>query len=217
MRVNKWSLAMMFAAVAMVPNAMQAQVSCDASGVGNNCALNQDASATIGQVLHLTLSDNTAIDLRGTALTDQALYDATVAAGGPAAYPDATGAPTVSVVANRKFSVTLATTEDHFAFTANGNGCRPSGDNDPAACGGSPDVATAKPVSDVYFHTTNVTAGSTPSALGWTPLSKAGTTIGAFSAGGKWSADLAFKSKWLYATDLPGTYTATMVYTVTGN
>lgn len=234
MRVNKWSLATLFAAVALIPSAMQAQTStpnpCLASGASNDCSITKDAQATLGQVLILRVSNN-AVSLNGPAGTaDSTLYAKTfVASGNTVGTPgadlssnatslqDASMGDTVQVMANRAFQVTLQAQNDVFDFTPDGtlNLCRPGVSS---TCG-TPAVATAKSVGDVFVKTTGIVGSPTAGAASWAQLAKSSGTaqkIADFTSGGLFTGVVNYRSAWYYATDIPGAYTVTMVYTITG-
>lgn len=229
MRVNKWSLATMFAAVAFLPTVATAQTSCDATGTPATCNQTKDATAAVGNLLHLSLTGNT-ITLNGAAgTTDSSLYAKTFEANGDAegttgsavstiaTLTSANNADTVTVFGNRAFEVTLQASKDIFRYVDDqGYGqCRPSATA--ADCGTPISGSAGKPTNDVYFQTTVLSGGG--SAVAWQQLplaSGTATKIADFTTGGRWAAKVDLKSAWFYKTDIPGTYTATLVYTVTG-
>lgn len=180
------------------------------------CQQNATATATVGDVLSLTLSTN-GIDLgkpgkANYGALDQNAYLST-ATGLPAA-----GRVTVSVMANRSFRVNVMTTQAVFSYSDNNNGF------------GNPQ----KPVSDVLYSSSNLQGtgalsySNGPGAPTDVPLmnvgqdpsqapqgqNSAGQITVLYNNGGTSmnSADVTFKTKWAYERDVPGTYSVPVVF-----
>lgn len=243
MRFSRLFIASVVSAAATLPAAALAQAptmtGCDASGSPATCSQNKNASTTVTQVLGLMIK-TAAIDLQAT---DSAAYEKTFrannnTAGTPgsqvttaATLQDADVSDSVVVFGNRPYKATLQAADDYFQFEQDGTYavCRASAANPGVggntSCVGAQGAPAGKSSKDVYVQVNPVTFNGGAGTLGSgsfvqlpTPtdnnpiqLKDTGT-----SAGGRFAAQIKVKSAWFYATDIPGTYTATLVYTITG-
>lgn len=183
------------------------------------CAKTKAVSATISNILYLGIINNGPINL---AANDTAAYEKTWRANGNAAgttgtavttaltLQSAAAADSVVVRANRGYKLTIQATTDLFSFDkdAGYNTCRTSA---VATAGCTTTEALAgKPVTDLYYATDAATFAQIPLSTGTAATIKNSTT------GERFAKAISFKSAWFYATDIPGVYTATVRYTVTG-
>jgi len=239
MRISRFLLASVVSVAATLPAAALAQttISCDATGSPSpTCSKNKAATATVSQVLSLMIKRDT-IDLQAN---DSTAYEKTFRAWGNAAgtpgspvttattLQDAGGTDSVVAFGNRPFKATLQAADDLFQFEKDGtyNTCRASA-NDPDGVANTTCAGTASPTGksshDVYVQINPVTFASSGATLTSgtfvslpTPTDAAPLTIADRSTGGRVAAQIKLKSAWYYATDIPGAYTATLVYTITG-
>ena len=164
-----WSKAV---AVALLAAASQAygQASC----TGNPCTVQVTASATVSDVLKLTLSGTTT----GLGTPTEADYDA--------GYKDVAG-PTASVKSNRPWHVDVAGSGATFSYA--GSLTNPN-----------------KPSSDLHWGTS---AGTYANTMGSSAVLLSGTT-GTGSA----SQPIFFRTLWTWASDVPGSYSLVINFTL---
>lgn len=166
---NVWSKAV---AVALFAAASQAdgQASC----TGNPCTVQVTASATVNDVLKLTLSGTT------TALgtPSEADYDA--------GYKDVAG-PTASVKANRPWHVDIAGAGATFSYV--GSLANPN-----------------KPSSDLQWGTS---AGTYANNMGASAVLLSGA-----NGTGNASQAIFFRTMWAWASDVPGSYSLVINFTL---
>ena len=166
---NVWSKAV---AVALLAAASQAdgQASC----TGNPCTVQVTASATVNDVLKLTLSGTT------TALgtPTEADYDA--------GYKDVAG-PTASVKANRPWHVDIAGAGATFTYA--GSLANPN-----------------KPATDLQWGTTAGTYGNNMGA--------SAVLLSGANGTGNASQAIFFRTMWAWASDVPGSYSLVINFTL---
>lgn len=222
MRTTRIALAL---ALLVSPALLQAQTAADdfcsatAPAGAPTCSKSKNVTTTISNILYLGIINNGPIDL---AANDTAAYEKTWRANANAAGTTGTAVTTpltlqsaaagdsVVVLANRGYKLTIQGSADIFSFDkdANYNTCRTSAVAT-AGCTTSETLA-GKPVSDLYYATDAATFAQVPKA------SATAATIKSSTTGERYAKAIDFKSAWFYATDIPGAYTATVVYTVTG-
>jgi hypothetical protein len=119
----------------------------------------------------------------------------------------------VVVRANRGFKLTIEGTTDVFKFDKDAayNVCR-STTVSTTGCTSSEALA-GKPLKDLYWS--DGVAAYTP-VLGVTEAATSPVVVTTSATGGRYGKPILFKSAWYYGTDIPGVYTATVRYTVTG-
>jgi hypothetical protein len=196
---------------------------CAGSGDPSSCSKTKVVTTTVPNLLFLGILSNGPIGLQAS---DTVAYEKTWTANGNAAgttgsavttstaLQSAAATDSVVVRANRPYKLSIEATTDVFSFDKDaGYGvCRASGVAT-AGCGLVETVA-GKPVSDLYWSQDNTAfapvKGTTAAALSPVLIKDSPTE------GGRFGAQIWFKSAWYYATDIPGTYTATVRYTVTG-
>jgi len=172
------------------------------------CNVSLNAVATVSHLLQLTVTGGSQTNLASPLATT---YDSSAAAGStPGLYPvGANPGPTVVVKANRGWQLTISAGASNWTFTpdATYHLCRPLGGSYPTCTGSS-----------------NSTAGELSTDLAWSidpvnafaGLSTTASTIVSNSTGSTATFTLYYRVKWLYASDVPGTYTVPVVFTVTG-
>jgi hypothetical protein len=181
--MNRTKLALAAGALALVASTqLNAQNTCNTDGTAqaaaatNICTVTHTASATVNDVMRLTLSTGTT-DL-GTPL------EADYTAG----FKNATG-PTATVKSNRSWKVTVVGNASNFSYT--GNLTNPN-----------------KPASDLLWGTT---AGTYGSNMGTSAQLASGTTG---TAGATPQAQIFFQTKYNWATDVPGSYSLVVNFTL---
>lgn len=192
-------------------------------GAGNRptCNITRDATASIPSILKLGLVSSAAIDLQAT---DTVAYQKTWTANGNAAglsgdpvgtvtaLQPASAADTLIVQANRPYILTIAATTDDFKFDKDPayNVCRSTNSSGTGCSAG--EALGVKPIGDLYWKGGGqLTAIQITGATAATPA-----TIRSGATGERYKTGVNFSSAWFYATDIPGVYTATVRYTVTG-
>jgi hypothetical protein len=173
------------------------------------CNVPLNAVATVSHLLQLTVAGGAQTNL---ASPTAATYDSSAAAGSsPAQYPvGANPGPTVTVKANRGWQLTVgAGNSGYWNFTpdATYQMCRPLGGTYPT-CSGSSNNTAGKLSTDLAWSIdpNNAFAG----------LATTASTIVSNSTGSTATFTLYYRVKWLYASDVPGTYSLPVVFTVTG-
>jgi hypothetical protein len=228
MRSSHLLLVLPVFATMTVATTASAQANCSAAptlepGTRPTCNITRDVTTSIANVLRLSLISNAAIQLIPSGTADTVAYEMTRTAGftatgttGGAAdqllSPGATGRDSLVVQANRPYTLTMAATTDNFVFESdpNYNVCRASSGTS-ASCGAYAGANIAKPVTDLFW-----VEGSSTSYL---PVPKSSATVATLhskSNGERYATGIAFTSAWYYDTDIPGAYTATIRYTLTG-
>lgn len=184
------------------------------------CNVTRNATTTVGNILRLGLVSSTSISLQAT---DTIAYEKTrTAAGGagtsgtpvgtPTALQTASARDSLIVQANRPFVLTISAQDSIFSFAKDAayNVCRDSGTV--TTCGLTGQAVTGKPISDLYW------LGGTQATL--IPIvggaSATPATVKSSAAGDRYATGIDFSSAWFYARDIPGVYTATIRYTLTG-
>ena len=216
-------------AVLIPPSIASAQTTCAAtlpgappeSGANRpTCNVTRNATTTIASILRLGLVSGAAINLQAT---DTIAYEKTrTAVGGagttgtvvatPAALQAASARDSLIVQANRPYILTIAATTDNFKFDKDVayNVCRTTNSSTTGCTTVEP--LGAKPVGDLYW-----TGGDQTGILQITGLTaNTPATVRTGSTGERYATGIAYSSAWFYATDIPGVYTATVRYTVTG-
>lgn len=217
MRTTRIALAL---ALIVSPAMLKAQNPCAATSpaAGPTCNVTKNVQTTVANVLYLGLYTSGNHDLNAT---DSVAYHKTWAANGNLAgttgtavaimdsLPDANAADSVIVLANRPYKLTISASDSLFTFDKDVSGyntCRDSGTA--TSCATTGNTLGGKPVTDLYW--------SKDGGVTFAQMSKAAASIQTSTVGERYSSPITFKSAWFYATDIPGTYTATVVYTVTG-
>ena len=218
-------------ALVLSPSLLLAQASdstCIATAVGAEnagnrptCGINRNATTTLTSILRLALVNGAPIDLQAT---DTLAYEKTrTAAGGtgttgtavatPASLQVASARDSVIVLANRPYILTIAATTNDFKFNKDASGynvCR----NTPVStngCAATGEAFIAKPIGDLYWS-----GGAQAAPIQITGPATPATVRTKTTGGERYATGIAFKSAWFYDTDIPGVYTATVRYTVTG-
>jgi hypothetical protein len=185
-----------------------AQTTCNATAPTNapTCNITLNATVAVAQVLQLTLSTSTPTAL---AVPLVSTYDSSAAAGSPAAYPVGAVGPTVSVKANRGWNLTISSSSSTWTFAPDATNqlCRVGGGTYPTCTGSSTTVGKA--VGDLAFATGSMTGS-------FFSLSTSTASLGSNGSGVSISYSIFYRVKWLYASDVPGTYTLPVVFTLTG-
>ena len=223
MRTTRIALALALLVSPAIASAQTTNCQATTTGVesGTNrptCNVTKDVSTTINNILYLGIRNNGPIDL---AANDTAAYEKTYRANGstsgttgtavttPLTLQSSTADDSVIVRANRGYILTINAATDIFSFDkdAGYNVCRDSGTATTCATTGT--GLAGKSVKDLYWSKDAATFTQIP-------LSTAPAEIKNSTSGGRYASAINFKSAWFYATDIPGKYTATVVYTVTG-
>lgn len=148
------------------------------------CVLSLNTSATVNDVLRLTLSA-TNLDLGTPTETDYI-----------AGYKDAAIHPTATVRANRAWAVTVG---GHAGATEFGYASGPTNPHKAAA-----DLVWAKTAATLGTPTGNL---SGPTVLSSSSIGTDGVTASS-------SQDIYFRTKWFWTSDVPGTYSLTVDFTL---
>ena len=211
---RRWLQGIMIALLVSAPAVVHAQCAVTSTNGTQNCIVNVTASVAVPQLLQLTSSQGT------TTLTPPTLADydtsanpATTASNLPYGGPG----PTLTVKSNRPWQLYIGTPATGWSFT-----------QDPALQ--IPRTAPEKSVSDLYWSTNqtagfvaltncgpgtgNANAALTGNAAG---INGACTLLGQNGTGSTATYGLYYRVKWLYASDVPGTYDLTVQFTLVGN
>jgi hypothetical protein len=227
MHRTRWTLCLLALAVMVVPATLSAQSAsdfCAATSPANapTCSKTKDVTTTINSLLYLGIISNGPIGLQAN---DTSAYEKTYRANGnsagttgtpvatPATLQAAAASDSVVVRANRGYKLTIEGTTDLFQFDkdASYNVCR-STTVSTTGCSAAEALA-GKPVTDLYWS--DGIASYAP-VKGATAAAISPTVVTTSATGGRYGAPILFKSAWYYGTDIPGVYTATVRYTVTG-
>jgi len=186
-----------------------AQTTCNATtpSAAPTCNLTLNATTTVAHLLQLTLSTSTPTALASPVVTT---YDSSAAAGSANEYPVGATGPAVTVKANRGWTLTISSSTNFWSFAADATyqKCRPGGGTYPI-CTGSSNATAGKASSDLVWST-NATTGF---AILSTSVAQISNNANGSSAG---PFTIYYRVKWNYATDVPGTYTLPVVFTITG-
>ena len=219
MRTTRWMYTMAALGAMTLPTLASAQANCNAAptlepGTRPTCNITRDVKTSIASVLRLKLVSNTAIQLIPSSAADTTAYEMTRVATDASQYisPAAADRDSVIVQANRPYTLTMGATTDAFLFEqdANYNVCRVTVAAS-TTCASYSGPNLAKPVTDLYFAKgSSTTYTAVPKASG------IAATIHSMTSGERYATGIAFTSAWYYGTDIPGAYTATIRYTLTG-
>jgi hypothetical protein len=170
-----------------------------------SCNLTLNASATVAHLLQLTVNGGAQTTLASPVVTT---YDSSAAATGADEYPVGATGPLLTVKANRGWQLTIKAQNPYFAFAKDATFglCRPG--DATGTCTNSSSAPLGKPAAELVWSLNAATA--------FAGLSTTAATVSSNAAGSSASYTIYFRAKWLYATDVPGTYTLPVVYTVTG-
>lgn len=187
--------------------ALHAQ-SCPASAPSGapTCSEPLNAVATVSHLLQLTVSGGAQTTLASPAV---AAYDSSASASSANQYPVGATGPTVTVKANRGWRLTVSAQNDDWTFApdATYQQCRPGGGTY-SSCTGSSTAVAGKSAADLAW---SLNANTAFAGLTSTPALISSNTTGSSA-----SYTLYYRVRWLYASDVPGTYTLPVVFTVTG-
>lgn len=170
-----------------------------ASAATPNCDVNNTASATVQHVLRLTLGSTTT----SLGTIGETAFDSTAAAVDENGWPWALG-PTLSAKGNRPYNVYIRAGAAAWTFVAGGTFTGTSVTTDPN-----------KPSSDLAVllaPSGTVAAQST----GFAALSTTDVAFITQAAGSVQNRQIQYRAAWNYATDVPGTYSIPVVYTIVG-
>ena len=181
------------------------------------CSVTKNATATIGNLLKLAVVNND-VDLIKNAADTLPFFktytaDSTAVTGANLASAALYQSPDTNLViaqGNRGFVVNVKAQDALFAFDVASGTCRKG----PAVPGATCDGTTGndgKPIGDVYFANDAGTSNGT-----WRQLSTSDQELFNSAGGARYVSGIKLKSAWFYATDIAGSYTATLVYTITG-
>jgi hypothetical protein len=198
--------ALLLLAVEPVRQLAAAQTTCNATApnASPTCSTTLNAQVAVAHLLQLTVSTSTPTALAPPVATS---YDSSAAAATPDQYPVGATGPVLTIKANRGWQLTIKANTPQFTFTKDAayGLCRP-GDG-VGACPLS-STSLGKAAADLAWSTnaTSAFAGLTTTA----------SAISSNATGSSASYTIYFRTKWLYASDVPGTYVLPVVYTVTG-
>jgi hypothetical protein len=170
------------------------------------CNVTLNAQATVAHLLELTVSGGAQTMLTSPVVTT---YDSSAAATVANEYPVGATGPAVTVKGNRGWQLTIKAQNGFWTFAPDATYqlCRPGGGTY-STCSGSSSAPNGKVAADLVWS-------PNPSA-GFAAISTSETSIASNSNGSSTSLTIYYRVKWLYATDVPGTYTLPIVFTVTG-
>jgi hypothetical protein len=151
---------------------------------GTTCTVSLATSATVLDVLHLNLSTIT-LDLLTPTEADYT-----------AGFKDATAHPTATVKANRAWAVTVGPHSGATEFGFSGTLTNPH-----------------KTASDLVWAKTAGGLGSPFSNLG-ASATLSSSSIGTDGITASSKQDIFFRTKWFWASDVPGTYSLTVDFTL---
>lgn len=198
--------ALVLLALAPVGTTAAAQTTCTATAPSANptCSTTLNAQVTVAHLLQLTVSTSTPTVLAPPVATS---YDSSAAAATPDQYPVGATGPVLTVKANRGWQLTVKANTAQFTFTKDATYglCRPGDGN--TTCPLS-STTLGKSAADLAWSTNATSA--------FAGLSTTAASISSNAAGSSAQYTIYFRTKWLYATDVPGTYVLPVVYTVTG-
>jgi hypothetical protein len=198
--------ALLIAAAVGRADSLGAQTTCNATlpAGAPTCSTTLNAQVAVAHLLQLTVNGGAQTALAPPVVTS---YDSSAAAVTPDQYPVGATGPVLTVKANRGWQLSIKANLPQFVFTKDGtyNLCRPG------------DGAGACPLSSTTLGKAAADlAWSTNAATAFAGLTTSAATISSNTAGSSAQYTIYFRTKWLYATDVPGTYVLPVVYTVTG-
>lgn len=216
-------------AMLILPAVSQAQAdsTCSAAdSTGGNhptCSVTKNATATIPNMLRLAVSHpDVRLLQNGGSTADDTLpffktwsIDSTAASGtdlsgsGNQLYAS-TDSNVVIAQGNRGYVVDVKAQDADFAFQVATGTCRKGATPVAGHCDGT-SGNDAKPIGDLYFQPEHGAAAGT-----WIQASTTGTTLFSTAVGARFVSGIKLASAWFYASDIAGDYTATLVYTITG-
>ena len=192
--------------VALAPGRSFAQT-CQATAPSGapTCNTVLNAQATVAHLLQLTVSGGAQTTLAPPVVTS---YDSSAAAGSPDAYPVGATGPALTVKANRGWQLTIKAQNAYFTFSKDATYglCRPG--DATGTCTASSSSPLGKSAVDL--------AWSLNAATSFAGLTTTAATVSSNTTGSSATNTIYFRTKWLYASDVPGTYVLPVVYTVTG-
>lgn len=150
------------------------------------CTVSLSTSATVNDVLHLNLS-TISLDLLTPSEADYT-----------AGFKDATAHPTATVKANRAWAVTVGPHSGATEFTYTPAGSLPNPHKTAA------DLVWAKTAAGLTSPFSNLGTSATLSS----------SSIGTDGITASSKQDIFFRTKWFWASDVPGTYALTVDFTL---
>jgi hypothetical protein len=194
--------------IGSLPSMLRAQT-CNATTPSNapTCNTTLNAQATVAHLLQLTVNGGAQTTLASPVVTT---YDSSAAASSANEYPVGATGPAVTVKANRGWQLTIKASASYWTFApdASYNLCRPGGGTAPT-CTGSSNATAGKASADLAWSLNANTA--------FAGLTTTGATIASNATGSSGGPHTVYyRVKWLYASDVPGTYTLPVVFTITG-
>ena len=196
--------ALLLAPVAAVAGA---QTTCTATTPAGapTCSTTLNAQVAVAHLLQLTVNGGAQTTLAPPVATT---YDSSAAAVSSDQYPVAGTGPVLTVKANRGWQLTVKAQNPYFTFTKDATFglCRPG--DATGTCTSSSSAPLGKIASDLLWslNATSAFAG----------MSTTGAVISSNATGSSATYTVFFRAKWVYASDVPGTYVLPVVYTVTG-
>lgn len=205
-RTRRCGLAAMLLALAAITRSANAQT-CSATlpAGAPTCNVTLNAQATVAHILQLTVAGG-AQTLLATPLTSA--YDSSAVAATANDYPVGATGPVLTVKANRGWQLTVKAQNPYFTFTKDATFalCRPG--DATGTCTASSSAPLGKIASDLVWSLNAATA--------FAGLTTTAATISTNATGSSATYTIYFRAKWVYASDVPGTYVLPVVYTVTG-
>lgn len=192
MRSRRWLALLPIGMLAVAAPRAAAQLSCQATAPAGapTCNVALTTSAIVPHLLQLS-TDASATTL---AQPGVAQYDSTNVAGSGDQQPWGANGPVVTIKANRPWALTISAQSATWSHTPDAyNVTR----------------AVNKAAGDLFW--------STNTATGFNPLSTTGATVASNLTGSTNNYSIYYRVAWRYTSDVPGTYTLNVVYTVTGN
>ena len=192
--------------VALVPGRSFAQT-CQATAPSGapTCNTVLNAQATVAHLLQLTVTGGAQTTLAAPVVTS---YDSSAAAGSPDAYPVGATGPVLTVKANRGWQLSIKAQNAYFTFTKDATYvlCRPG--DATGTCTASSSAPLGKIAGDL--------AWSLNAATSFAGLTTTAAAVSSNATGSSATNTIYFRTKWVYASDVPGTYVLPVIYTVTG-
>jgi hypothetical protein len=193
--------------VAAVAPAAAAQTTCSATlpSGAPTCGVTLNATVNVAHLLQLTVSGGAQTTLASPVVTT---YDSSATAASVNEYPVGATGPLLTVKANRGWQLTIKAQNAYFTFAKDATYalCRPG--DATGTCTGSSSSPLGKQAGDL--------AWSLNAATSFAGVGTTAATVSSSAAGSSASYTIYFRAKWLYATDVPGTYTLPVIYTITG-
>ena len=199
-------IALALLGVAMLPQRGAAQTCTATTPSGApTCNTTLNAQATVAHLLQLTVTGGTQTTLASPVATT---YDSSAAAASANEYPIGATGPVLTVKANRGWQLTIKAQNGYFTFTKDATYglCRPG--DATGTCTSSSSSPLGKVSNDLVWSLNATTA--------FAGLTTTAAAVASNTTGSSASYTIYFRTKWLYASDVPGTYVLPVVYTVTG-